>query len=80
MTRSRLVTVVAARSKGQRVYLVPQHIVGRQPKDLVNDNVHPSDCGYAKISFVWYYTMERYLAPGQWATGYYPWSNKGVCA
>ncbi|MGH3714744.1 MAG: SGNH/GDSL hydrolase family protein [Micromonosporaceae bacterium] len=67
------------KSKDSRVHLVPQHLVGTQAKDF-SDHVHPSDCGYAKLSFVWYYTMERHLARSDWPTGYYPWNNTGVCA
>lgn len=75
---SALPRVVA--SKDARVRLVPQHLVGRQAKDMVEDNVHPSDCGYAKISYLWYHTMDQYFARGAWRNGYYPWSNSGVCA
>ncbi len=71
--------VKVVRSKGKLVHLVPQHIVGTERKDF-SDHVHPSDCGYAKLSFVWYNTLERDLAPNKWPTGYWPWSNTGVCA
>ncbi|MGH3658926.1 MAG: SGNH/GDSL hydrolase family protein [Micromonosporaceae bacterium] len=67
------------KSKDSRVHLVPQHIVGTKAKDFA-DHVHPSDCGYAKLSFVWYYYLDRHLAGGRWPTGYYPWNNSGVCA
>lgn len=67
------------KSKDSRVHLVPQHLVGTQAKDL-SDHVHPSDCGYAKVAFIWYHSMEQHLASTDWPTGYYPWHNQGVCA
>ncbi|RZS29652.1 lysophospholipase L1-like esterase [Herbihabitans rhizosphaerae] len=68
-------------TKGDKVHLVPQHIVGAESEDLSPDNIHPSDCGYAKLSYVWFYYMNRVLNGGRWDNGYWPWSEApGPCA
>lgn len=40
------------------VHFVPQHLVGGEAKDRW-DSVHPSLCGYAKVSWIWWYYMNR---------------------
>lgn len=60
------------------VHLVPQHLVGTESQDFY-DRVHPSNCGYAKMSFVWYCYLERTLSSGWWPTGYHPFTQNGVC-
>jgi lysophospholipase L1-like esterase len=70
-------------SKGRNVHLVPQHLVGGAAGDLV-DHTHPSNCGYAKMSYVWYHVMGRSplnTTGRPWPTGYYPFNARtGVCA
>lgn len=70
---------VVSKKKDKRLHLVPQHLVGEEAQDLSVDKIHPSACGYAKISFVWYYTMNRYL-PGDWPLGKSPFEGHGACA
>lgn len=69
--------------KGANVQLVPQHLVGGAAGDLV-DQAHPSNCGYAKMSYVWYYVLGRSplnTTGRPWPTGYYPFNaSTGVCA
>jgi lysophospholipase L1-like esterase len=65
------------RSKGSRVHFVPQHLVG--PENLV-DSAHPSACGYAKMSFLWYYYMGRTslnVTGSPWPIGYSPFHHSG---
>ena len=70
-------------SKGPNVRLIPQHLVGRTAGDLV-DSAHPSNCGYAKMSYVWYYTLGRTslnTTGRSWPTGNYPFkTTTGPCA
>lgn len=70
-------------SKGPNVHLVPHHVIGRTAGDLV-DSAHPSACGYAKMSYVWYYVMGRTrlnTTGRSWPTGYYPFNTRtGPCA
>lgn len=66
-------------NKGAHVHFVPNHIIGKERGDLA-DGVHPTDCGYAKLSYLWYTYMEPELSSGWWPTGYWPWSYTGVCA
>ncbi len=61
--------------KRGRIQLVPQRIVGTESEDLAADKIHPSDCGYAKISYVWFYYLNRVLNDGNWDSGYWPWSE-----
>lgn len=66
-----------ARSKGSRVHFVPQHLIG--PQDLA-DAAHPSACGYAKMSYIWYYYMGRSqlnTTGKSWPTGYHPFHHSG---
>lgn len=68
----------AAATYPGRVHLVPQHLVGAEAEDMSVDGVHPNACGYAKIAFVWYYTMNRYL-PGDWPLGASPFEDNAPC-
>lgn len=70
---------VVTSKKDKRLHLVPQHLVGEEAQDMSVDKVHPSACGYAKISFVWYYTMNRHL-PGSWPLGKSPFNGHGPCS
>jgi lysophospholipase L1-like esterase len=66
------------------VSYVPQEIVGDDPDLELYDNVHPNACGYARISWVWYYYLGRSplnTSGGTWPSGYYPFGTApGPCA
>jgi lysophospholipase L1-like esterase len=78
---SAVASMVSARwNAGQRVSLVPIHIVSPYAIDYY-DSVHPNECGYKKISFVWYYYLGRTslnTTGAPWPTGYYP-MKKTTC-
>lgn len=66
--------------KGPMVRFVPQHLV--PAKDL-SDQAHPNNCGYAKMAYIWYYSLGRSplnQSGKAWPTGYYPFGTaKGAC-
>jgi lysophospholipase L1-like esterase len=65
------------------VSYVPQEIVGDDPALELYDHVHPNNCGYARISYVWWYylSMSPLNTTGSpWPTGYWPFGNApGAC-
>ena len=76
-----LVSLIANRAAaGQQVSLFPMHIVSPWAVDYF-DSVHPNECGYKKMSFVWYYYLGRTslnATGATWPTGYYP-MQKTTC-
>lgn len=64
------------------VHLVPLHIVGDEPAKELYDHVHPNECGYLRISYVWYYYMEPVFSPSMsWPMDDNPfYSTTGPCA
>ncbi len=59
-------------------------LAGADPaRDLVADGVHLTPCGYAKVAFImWLHMGLSDLKPAgdTWPSGFWPWSNTGVCA
>lgn len=75
--------VANVNARDQRyVHLVPLHIVGDEPAKELADHVHPNECGYRRISYVWYYYMSRVYSPANpWPTGDNPfYASTGPCA
>ena len=73
---------IRALNQPSYVHLVPQHIVGDEPGKELYDHVHPNECGYQRIAFVWYYYMEPVFSPSMsWPMEDNPfYAQTGACA
>jgi lysophospholipase L1-like esterase len=71
-----------AMNQPQYVHIVPLHIVGDEPAKELADGVHPNECGYLRIAFVWYYYMAPVFSPGgNWPMDRNPfYATTGPCA